>query len=142
MKIKVLLMVLLMAMAAGVSEGAGKKVSGNNELISKAKSAVIYLLKDPQSAQFRNVHVGTDNPALVRGEVNSKNSYGGYSGFERFLVDKDRKVFLQTEEERKWDEWVVVWTHARRLLGKNEAVSDKDKGEHAAEMKFMFEDGW
>lgn len=45
------------------------------------KATVIQDLKDPSSAQFRNlkVHFGT-----MCGEVNGKNSYGAYTGFDRF----------------------------------------------------------
>ncbi|MEB0092879.1 hypothetical protein QN391_07325 [Pseudomonas sp. CCI1.2] len=60
----------------------------------QAKNAVKATLKDPESAQFRNLYTKsfTGNPprpnlaALVSvcGEVNAKNSYGGYTGFTRF----------------------------------------------------------
>lgn len=47
-------------------------------------------LKDPESTQFRNVFVSntsyiSDDTPMVCGEVNAKNSFGGYSGFERFV---------------------------------------------------------
>lgn len=44
-------------------------------------------LKDPSSAQFRNLYISFDKgettPTLC-GEINAKNSYGGYVGFRRF----------------------------------------------------------
>lgn len=39
-------------------------------------------LKDPDSAKFRNQHG-------FCGEVNAKNSFGGYTGFKRFVVSLD-----------------------------------------------------
>lgn len=47
-------------------------------------------LKDPESAQFRNVFVSntsyiSDDTPVICGEINAKNSFGGYTGFERFV---------------------------------------------------------
>lgn len=47
-------------------------------------------LKDPESARFRNVFVSntiyiSDDTPMVCGEVNAKNSFGGYTGFKRFV---------------------------------------------------------
>ena len=46
-------------------------------------------LKDPGSAEYRNEHLyprKTDEDLSLCGEVNSKNSFGGYVGFRRFMV--------------------------------------------------------
>jgi hypothetical protein len=51
------------------------------------KAIVLEGLKDPGSAQFRNLKRYT---RMVCGEVNAKNSYGGYVGFEPFLVSADK----------------------------------------------------
>lgn len=55
------------------------------------------VLKDPDAAQFRNLFVaeyttkyGTKITILC-GEVNAKNSYGGYVGFRSFAVESDGK---------------------------------------------------
>ena len=48
-------------------------------LIEKSKKHVLNQLKDPDSAKFRNIYV--IDKSLVCGEVNAKNSYGGYNGF-------------------------------------------------------------
>lgn len=64
-------------------------------------------LRDPDSAQFRNLvrktQVGTQ--AIVCGELNSKNLYGGYVGFRLFAHVSDssgRKagVFFSPEADR------------------------------------------
>ncbi|MBD9368833.1 hypothetical protein [Xanthomonas sp. XNM01] len=54
----------------------------------EAKEKVRQALKDPASAQWRNVNVIYSN--VVCGEVNAKNSMGGYAGFQRFLVRNGR----------------------------------------------------
>lgn len=51
-------------------------------IINKAKEAVKYHLKDPSSAQFRNVRL---TAYAVCGEVNSKNSYGAMTGYLPFM---------------------------------------------------------
>lgn len=44
------------------------------------------MLKDPDSAVFKDVwHVGGGR--ALCGQVNAKNSYGGYSGFRPFVAD-------------------------------------------------------
>lgn len=52
------------------------------------RQAVLAALKDPNSADFKDVrHVG-EGRALC-GQVNAKNSYGGYSGFKAFVADAE-----------------------------------------------------
>jgi hypothetical protein len=53
-----------------------------------AKKLVADQLRDPASAQFREVKVvkQQDGSEAVCGEVNGKNAYGGYVGFRGFVV--------------------------------------------------------
>jgi hypothetical protein len=55
--------------------------------ISAGKEAIKKQLKDPESAKWRNVHFysGGGTP-VVCGEVNARNAFGGYTGFERFVA--------------------------------------------------------
>lgn len=54
----------------------------------EAKYTTDQFLKDPESAKFRKLHRGVKG--IICGEVNSKNSFGGYTGFTRFLAKGDR----------------------------------------------------
>lgn len=55
-------------------------------LKTDAKTAVERLLKDPGSAKFRSVLiVKNDGVEVVCGEVNSKNGFGAYTGYQYFL---------------------------------------------------------
>lgn len=54
----------------------------------KAKDAVSQMLRDPDSAQFRNVTVVGD---VVCGQFNAKNGMGAMGGFEPFLVEGDSR---------------------------------------------------
>jgi len=56
--------------------------------IAAVKKYVLSVLKDPESARFYNVQAFNDN-TIVCGYVNAKNSYGGYTGKQVFLVSFD-----------------------------------------------------
>jgi hypothetical protein len=80
-------------MAEKAAEKAKKyaDMKANSEVwIARGEEAVAANLKDPSSAQFRNVffHMakidGKDAP-ISCGEVNSKNSFGGYNGYQRYI---------------------------------------------------------
>jgi hypothetical protein len=68
--------------------------------IAQARERVKEALKDPDSAKFRTEFVGKDG--AVCGFVNAKNSYGGYGGFERYIVTSDA-VSLDAGEAWKMD---------------------------------------
>jgi hypothetical protein len=58
--------------------------------IAKGQEAVASTLKDPSSAQFRKVFfhmakIEGKNVPMSCGEVNSKNSFGGYNGYQRYI---------------------------------------------------------
>lgn len=83
------LLCLAFAVITVPAAAAPKKAHENPDkaLINKVQQQVVGSLKDPESARFQGVHVkwGT-----VCGEVNAKNSFGGYTGFKRFLsIDGD-----------------------------------------------------
>jgi hypothetical protein len=76
--------------------------------IGKGKEAVKARLKDPKSADFRNVffHRGVDGLPMTCGEVNSKNSFGGYTGFQKFVSGGSADTtFLEDEVA----DFAVVW---------------------------------
>lgn len=52
--------------------------------IDDGANAAANLLRDPSSAQFRNVR--TDGDGYVCGEINGKNGFGAYSGFSEFYA--------------------------------------------------------
>ena len=57
-----------------------------DEILESGKQSVASKLKDPLSAQFRNVRlVKYLDGAVICGQVNAKNSYGGYVGFTDFV---------------------------------------------------------
>jgi len=58
------------------------KSNGEEAAIENAKRVVADSLRDPSSAQFRNVRVVPfGQGSVICGEVNGKNAYGGYVAF-------------------------------------------------------------
>lgn len=58
------------------------------ELLAIAEDITKQRLKDPSSAEFRGLRVAK-NGAVVCGEVNSKNSFGAFTGFRRVAIVKN-----------------------------------------------------
>lgn len=64
--------------------------ASESQLIEKVKSVASRDLKDPDSAKFRAVSINRSGGAfVVCGELNAKNSYGGYVGYERFAASAE-----------------------------------------------------
>lgn len=56
-------------------------------MMDAAMAAMRDRLKDPKSADFRNVFLNSAGGAVVAcGEVNSRNGFGGYVGFQSFVA--------------------------------------------------------
>lgn len=76
--------------------------------IDKGKESVKERLKDPSSAKFRNVYFnrGKDNIPMTCGEVNSKNSFGGYLGYTKFIsAGSSKNTFLETDVKDFYNLW-------------------------------------
>jgi hypothetical protein len=91
---KKIIQVLLAAGLLVVVAAGGYLIFGPSALerrgdrqIELAKKAVAAELLDGESARFRNVRLEPPfNGMAVCGEVNGKNRYGAYVGFNRFIV--------------------------------------------------------
>ena len=71
----------------------------NDNIINRAQAAVRAELRDPDSAQFKNVFViGTGYDKTVCGNVNARNGFGGYTGFTPFIYYSFEKVRLSNTE--------------------------------------------
>ncbi|UCU97700.1 hypothetical protein [Acidovorax radicis] len=74
------------------------------KVAAEGKRAVLNALKDPESARFRNLKTSLD--LYFCGEVNAKNSMGGYTGFTRFIVMFSH-VDLDDGSDKFRDDWWV-----------------------------------
>jgi hypothetical protein len=77
----------LALLAIGVAAAAQGQTPAVKGFVDKAKSNLVQTFKDPQSAQFQGLFISQYGDVRVLcGEVNGKNSYGGYVGFRRFAA--------------------------------------------------------
>jgi hypothetical protein len=84
---------LILAASAIPTHAASRKnppapnAASTKALVAQAKAAIAYQLKDPESVRWRQAAVDT-KLGWVCIEVNSRNSYGGYTGFTPFFYGK------------------------------------------------------
>lgn len=100
MKYLVTLFIVLTAHVAAAELNNAEKAA-----LLNARKEVTRNLKDPDSALFRNVYLivkkGSDK-YFVCGEINAKNYYGGYVGYDKFSATGNGKVhFLYSEGNKK-----------------------------------------
>jgi hypothetical protein len=63
-------------------------------------------LKDPGSASFQNVAlVDTGGKQALCGEVNAKSSFGGYNGYQAFLVADGAVTFVGANKVERYKVW-------------------------------------
>ena len=87
---------LMMVFLASAQADGGKEFAW----MERGKDAVRSLLKDPGSAQFQDVyfHRGADGIPMTCGQVNSKNGFGGYVGYQYFIsAGKPELTYLQNQ---------------------------------------------
>ena len=92
---KKVLLGLVLAVSSVSSLAGYRDNLSDKQLIQTAETFIAYSLKDPDSAKFRNVIINkVENKApnskpirlAVCGEVNGKNAFGAYSGYQQFAV--------------------------------------------------------
>lgn len=77
--------------------GAYASRFGHEQATEKGMESVKRQLKDPESARFQNIQLTDHNGGLVLcGEINAKNSYGGYVGFKRFVAGTNSATMQET----------------------------------------------
>ena len=98
--ILVALMIVTTRMSDPITKSAGWTWDKQAWLIDTSKDAIRAKLRDPDSAQFRNVKFYSGGGApVVCGEVNGKNGFGGRAGYQRFIQAGD--VFGALESEMR-----------------------------------------
>lgn len=72
-----------------------------NKNIETAKRSIEERLLDPSSVQYRNVKAYSEN--VVCGEVNGKNTMGGYVGYKPFIYKQnDINLDVSSTEIDAW----------------------------------------
>lgn len=74
--------------------------NGQEKTITAAQDAAKKGLKDPDSAKFQNLRIADfDGGKVVYGEINAKNSYGGYVGYKRFVAGTSVATIYDTSSK-------------------------------------------
>ena len=105
---------VLFAFAACAALNSAQAASTTGEVTAFAKAArpkFLASLKDPEAAKLRNVFVSESKPLdggkggslILCGEVNGKNSYGGYVGFRRFYSTGGATHVIDNDEGESFD---------------------------------------
>ena len=90
--------VLVLLLVAGCNQ-----LTQEGRLIEDGKRAAADKLKDPNSAEFRDVRICPDNQFMVTGEINGKNSFGAYAGYEKFWARSHSASLLgEVDDEFGW----------------------------------------
>lgn len=94
------------------------------EAIERGQEEVRSRLRDPGSAQFQNVRIGSLRSVeggLIRsvcGEVNAKNGFGGYVGFRPFATVVERR---QSPSEAARGSEYIAWSEGVTVIGSPDA---------------------
>lgn len=85
--------------AAALVAGCQWLPGTDEHAIAEARRDVAATLRDPASAQFREVraHKQKDGTTAVCGEVNGRNAFGGYAGFQNFVTHEGRVHILDDD---------------------------------------------
>ena len=76
------------------------------DYISRANAVLVQNFKDPESVKFRNISLSLTDVPIVCGEVNGKNSYGGYTGFKKYYTT-DTKDFSGVDDGS--GKFSIIW---------------------------------
>lgn len=102
MRLTLLLTLLLSGSVTAASPSSNQTKDLDAAKVIFVKMVIANGLKDPDSAKFRRVKVKWDT---VCGEVNAKNSFGGYVGYRRFysIDGKDLHMEESNFREEQWE---------------------------------------
>ncbi|MGH8273631.1 MAG: hypothetical protein ACRES9_05155 [Gammaproteobacteria bacterium] len=90
----VTLLIAFISSGQAYSSSIGKLSTTSDLVVGSqvlAKKKLASDLKDPDSAKYKDVHAYQDDAGgktaiVFCGEINAKNSFGGYNGYERFVA--------------------------------------------------------
>lgn len=79
--------------------------------VAQARRVTADLFKDPDTVRFRALH--HSKLGSVCGEVNGKNSYGAYAGYQRFIFRNGRSLLDDTDSDEGHAYFGVAWDLCR-----------------------------
>lgn len=120
---KTTVLTVLVIVASAAAHAAPPSPKEINDAAREGKELARERMKDPESAKLRNLFVSSRGPTetedslanvlFLCGEINAKNSYGGYIGFHRFAASKEGGFTLEEDDDYGafrqvvWDKYCV-----------------------------------
>jgi hypothetical protein len=108
-------LLMVAAAAIGLADGATCAPSAaDRKEAARLHSTLVHNLKDAASAKVRgaflNRNAGDARTVSYCGELNARNSYGGYAGFLGFVVTEAGMVLIESDFQPHefrdlWDKW-------------------------------------
>lgn len=108
MKKKLVVVFAAVALLAGCGERTPEQKARSEAAMKEirlqriSKEYVAGLLRDPKSAEFRNQKGNC-------GEVNSKNAFGAYTGFQRYIAGSRELVVMERDSGMPASEFAKLW---------------------------------
>ncbi len=99
----ILIFILVVCCQPDPTKKAAKDMEAKQlALVERSRNNVALMLKDPASAKFRNSYfslalIGGKEIPVTCGEVNAKNSFGAYTGYERFIAPATGISYLESQ---------------------------------------------
>lgn len=84
------------AVAQQVMDGSDKAVDG--QIVKQISDGLAKVTKDPYSAQIKDLRPSPSDGQDTCGQVNLKNGFGAYTGFQPFIVYAGT-LYLQNAEQ-------------------------------------------
>ncbi|WP_278369504.1 hypothetical protein [Vreelandella titanicae] len=115
----IILVVFLVTVKGCISGDDEEPATANRYFEVKAlvEQSVEDALKDSDSAEFRGFFPGESNGNVMGcGEVNAKNSFGGYTGFKRYVSGGGDTVGIEGETngfDEAWDAFCEPYVHRK-----------------------------
>ena len=102
------------ALVAHAADRKPAKQSPEHMLMASLREQLVLRLKDAESARFKGEFLSLSDSAdapikSLCGEVNAKNSYGGYVGFKRFVVTSEGMVSIEGPDGPSFEYVWPVW---------------------------------
>lgn len=104
----ILAFLLLLGVASMFSNNkAGNETPSEYQMQELSEKMIKDRLKDPDSAEFRNFNLGANGHPC--GEVNSKNGFGGYTGFKRYMIASEDIISIEGEAGISDSDFNSLW---------------------------------
>lgn len=101
------------------------------------RKQVLSVLKDPSSVQWRDEFLSSDRSTLC-GEVNAKNSLGGYVGFKRYVANSHGHLI----EGGKFNTWSMEHNKTPVPDYMETGAQLSDEAQHPMATKDIFDFFW